>query len=529
MQNKNYLIPLGFAICLALGVWFGNVTGSKFAPATQGGGVSSAKYEKMRDIISIIDQRYVDTVNGEQLFEQAISDMLHNLDPHSNYIAAEDLEAAREQIDGEFGGVGVRFYILRDTICITDVIDGSPSEFAGIKAGDKVLAVDDEKITKDIVSNAKVMEMLKGKPGTRVKVKVLREGKTLQKEITRGIIPINSISVSYMVNKEVGFVKIDAFSMTTVSDFKKATRALLNQGMKKLILDLRNNGGGVLPAATQIADEFLPADKLILSTKGEHTGETNYMSTSVGELEDVELAVLINENSASASEILAGAIQDHDRGVIVGRRSFGKGLVQEDMQLRDGSNLRLTIARYYTPSGRCIQKPYEDSYEEYIHDAIDRYDDGELYAVDSSLFVDSLAFKTLNKGRTVYGGGGIMPDVFVPLDTTGTSWYLSQLRYVGVFQGFAFDFIADKRQKWKSPKVYNATFNVTDALFNRFTNYAETEYEIAPSANGIKQSKALIQLLLKAEIGRQLWTENGFYTVFNTKDKEFSKALEALK
>lgn len=523
MENKNaaYIIPISLAVCLAIGLWVGRMMVPSYAPNNT---YQGSRYQKMQDIISIIDQRYVDSVNGNKLFESAISDMLHKLDPHSNYIPADELALATEQIHGEFGGVGVRFFIIRDTICVTNVIPGSPSEAAGLLSGDKIVKVDTVNLNASVVNNDKVMELLKGSPGSKVKVVIDRNGKKLTKSITRGVIPINSITTAYMLDGQTGFIKINSFSLTTVSDFRIEVSRLLNKGMKKLILDLRDNGGGVLPAATQLADEFLGPDKVIVSTKGEHLPEQKYKSTSVGMLEHTPVVVLINQNSASASEILAGALQDHDRATVVGRRSFGKGLVQEDMKLQDGSNLRLTIARYYTPTGRCIQKPYSEDYEEYYHDQLNRYDNGELYAPDSSLFVDSLAYKTINKKRVVYGGGGIMPDLFVPLDTTGSSWYLSQLRYTGTFQYFAFDYVQGKRNKWSDPVAFDKGFKVTDALLSQFTKYADKQMDIKLDAKQFASSKSFIQVLLKAEIARQLWTEDGFFQIYNTYDKEVIKA-----
>ena len=518
------IMPIALAGCMAFGLWIGTLWSIK-PEGTNATLAATSKYQKMQDIINIIDQYYVDTVNGDKLFEQTISDMLHKLDPHSNYIAAEDLKLATEQIKGEFAGVGVRFFIIRDTICVTNVIENSPSEKAGLKAGDKFISINGQKLSKIEVSNEKVMELLKGPEGTEVKAKLLRGNKVITKTIVRGRIPINSISSSYMLDQKTGFLKIDQFSLTTVSEFRYAANELLKRGMKNMVLDLRNNGGGVLQAATDIADEFLKANKVIVSTRGEHSDEQVYRSTSRGMLENIGLVVLINENSASASEILAGALQDNDRGTIVGRRSFGKGLVQEDMQLRDGSNLRLTIARYYTPTGRCIQKPYDEGIEEYYHDQMDRYDSGELYEVDTSKFVDSLKYTT-PKGKVVYGGGGIMPDVFIPLDTVGSSWYLTQLRYSMSFQSFAFDFVKNRRNEWNSAGQFERTFDVSQAVLNQFVDYASKEYKVEKDQAGLNQSSKLIKAFLKAEIARQLWTESGYYRVINETSPEIKAALK---
>ena len=521
----NYILPTALAGCLALGLFLGN----SFSPKSESKSLSTGgeKYQKIQDIINIIDRKYVDTVNGEDLFEQTIADMLHKLDPHSNYIPARDLQRINESIEGQFGGIGVRFFIIRDTICITNVVVGSPSEMVGLKAGDKIIQVDGKKVSGKKITNEKVMSLLKGKPETSVSLKVWRNGKELNKRIVRNFIPIYSVVAAYMINKETGYIKIDEFSMSTYSEFKQAAFILKQKGMKKMVLDLRNNGGGVLTAATDIADEFLQKNVPIVKTIGEHTGTQTYRATEKGMLHDTKVAVLINAYSASASEILAGALQDNDRGVIVGRRSYGKGLVQEDVKLRDGSNLRLTVARYYTPTGRCIQKPYEEGYEDYFKDQMDRYDNGELYRPDSTVFVDSLKYKT-PKGKIVYGGGGIMPDIFVAFDSTGNSWYFSDLRFSSSFQAFAFDYLQDKRNNWKSITEFSQKFTVTPAILNSFVAFAEKEMKVKKSSSGLAQSKKLIERTLKAEIARQIWLEEGYYHIVNSTDKEVQRALKEL-
>lgn len=513
------------ATCLAVGLYLGNLLTPAKIPTQS---LGESRYQKMQDVIQILDQRYVDTLNGDELFERTIGDMLHKLDPHSNYIPAEDLKAMNEFIEGKFGGVGIRFFIIRDTVCVTNVLSNSPAMKAGLKAGDKILKVDGEKVARIKISNEEIMGMLKGTENTPVKLSVLRDGKKIEKKVIRGSIPVESVLSAYMINKTTGFVKIEQFSLATSDEFKEATSRLKSQGMKKLIIDLRNNGGGVLTGATEIADEFLKAKLPIVETKGAHTQSHTYKATSKGNLEDVEVAILINSNSASASEILAGAIQDNDRGTIIGRRSFGKGLVQEDVMLRDGSNLRLTIARYYTPTGRCIQKPYTDDYDSYMHDQMERYDNGELYKVDSTLLIDSLKYKT-PKGKIVYGGGGIMPDIFVPYDTTGSSWYYTQLRYSNVFTTFAFDFVQGKRSKWSSPGDYKKKFVVTDEVLNNFTNFAEKEGKIKFDQKEFTISKKLISEVLKAEIARQIWVEEGYYQVYNDFDPEVQRAIRFFK
>lgn len=524
-KNSAFWIPLVMAIFMAIGLYLGkSLAQPKEVQLSQG----QSDYQKMNDIIRILDQRYVDSVNADQLFEETIADMLHKLDPHSNYISGKELLAMNEQIEGKFSGVGVRFFIIRDTLCITNVLPGSPSEKAGLLAGDKILEIDGKKVASKKLKNDDVMGLLKGDENTIVKLKVLRGKQKLVKEVVRGGIPIESVVAAYMIAPKVGFVRINSFSKTTTREFRSAAKKLLDQGMKKMILDVRSNGGGVLTGATEIADEFLPKGYTIVETKGEHFPPYKYKSTAVGLLEKTEVVILINESSASASEILAGAIQDNDRGTIVGRRSFGKGLVQEDVQLRDNSNLRLTIARYYTPTGRCIQKPYSDNYDDYYEDHRQRYENGELYKVDSTMFADSLKYKT-PKGKIVYGGGGIMPDVFVPYDSSGTSWYFAELRYSDVFTTFAFDYIQGKRSQWKSAEDFNRSFSVTDALIRKLTDFAYEENQIPLDKSGLAQSRELIRRVLKSEIARQLYVEQGYFQVVNATDAEVKKALELLR
>jgi carboxyl-terminal processing protease len=330
-----------------------------------------------------------------------------------------------------------------------------------------------------------------------------------------------------MIDKNTGYILIDQFSVPTAQEFHQEAKKLKSLGMTKLVLDLRKNPGGVLSSATDIADEFLPEGMQILKTKGRKTGELDYTSAGGGLLEKTKVVVLINSNSASASEILAGALQDNDRGVIVGRRSFGKGLVQEDRLLRDGSNLRITIARYYTPSGRCIQRPYSGSYEDYVNDE-ERFLNGELYQADKQKLPDSLKFKT-RKGRIVYGGGGIYPDVFVPLDSTGGSFYLTELQFSGAFSAFAFDYVQDKRDKWVSAAHFVNSFVIDEAILKSFCAFSSKNFKVSYVDNEFKKSKRLISKLLKAEIGRQIWTEEGFYRIINPEDNEFKEAIRSLE
>jgi len=517
IKKSKYLLPIGLCCFMALGILIGYSLSGKQNSSS-----------KVNDIIEVINSNYVDKVDGEKLFEETISEMLHKLDPHSNYISPNEMKALTEQIQGEFGGIGVRFTLLRDTICITNVIPGSPSEAAGVLAGDKIIAISKKSVASKKITNDKVMSLLKGLSNTSVQVTLWRNGKTLPKTLVRGTIPIASIPCAIMATKRIGYLKIDQFSVTTAQEFKEQSQKLLNLGMQSMILDLRNNGGGVLQTAVEIVDEFLKAGLTIVSTKGANVSKEIFKSTSTGQLENMPLVVLINENSASASEIVAGALQDNDRAFILGRRSFGKGLVQKDITLQDKSNIRLTIARYYTPTGRCIQKPYTDDYEKYIQEESVRFEHGEQFKLDSSLLVDSLKFKT-PKGKVVYGGGGIFPDIFLPMDTTGSSWYFTELRYSNAFQNFAFDFVSNKRTKWSNPAIFQKSFNVDEQLTLAFLKYASINNHIPIDLKGLSKSKKLIQLTLKAEIARQNWTEEGYYTVINELDKEMQVAIRTLE
>jgi carboxyl-terminal processing protease len=518
-HKNNFLVPLLLMLFLALGVLLGGSLNRNIDETE----LNKDQFSKMNDIIDILDQQYVDTIKRDQLFEQTITDMLHKLDPHSNYIPAADMTLANEQIDGKFGGVGIRFAIIRDTLCVTNVIPGSPSEIAGIKAGDRIITIDKKKVAGKKMKNDQYMGMLKGTPNTRVKVEILRGKNYFAKVITRGVIPIPSIVCAEMIDESIGYIRLDQFSVSSSKEFHIAAQRLIKKGMKKLIFDLRDNGGGVLSGAVEIADEFLPSGRAIVEIRGKNQPKRPYRSTSGGILENVQTVLLINENSASASEIVAGALQDNDRATIIGRRSFGKGLVQQDFPLRDRSNLRLTIARYYTPSGRCIQRPFKKGYDEYYNHERDDY-----FAIDSTVFKNASKHKTV-KGRIVYGGGGIMPDMFVALDTSNSSLYYVGLRYSPAFQHYAFDFVANKRGKWNSLQAYNAQFNVTPAMIDQLTLYAENELDLPINKKELKHSYDLISRALKAEIARQLFIEDGYFFVQANGDREIQKALSFLR
>jgi carboxyl-terminal processing protease len=529
MKNNRYTIvlPILLGISISIGILLGSRLNKK-EPIVYNAFSHTDLGSKIDAIMYLIQERYVDTINRKQVINKAINDFLHELDPHSNYFSAEELGQMMESINGKYAGVGIRFLIHNDTLCATNIIPGSPSYQVGIKSGDQIIRVDGKPISGKKLSNEKVMDMLKGEPGSTVKVEVLRKRKKMQFTITRGVIPIQSISCSTLLNKTTGYIRLEQFSVSSGAEFHDVALQLKLQGMKKLVFDLRDNGGGVMASAIEIADEFLPQGKLIVYTQGAHQTKRSYFSSARGSLEDIELVILINSNSASASEIVAGAIQDNDRGTIMGRRSFGKGLVQEDIPLRDGSNVRLTIARYYTPTGRCIQKPYGNGID-YQDDFFERYEKGELYHVDSSAFVDSLKFVT-PKGKIVYGGGGIMPGMFLPLDTMGTSHYLTNLRYSMAFGHFAYDFVNKVgRNKWKDEQDFRKQFQVNDALMNTFVSYAARSFKIPKNEKEFTISKSLIGEFLKAEIARKLWIEQGYLCVMADYDKDILHALKQLE
>jgi carboxyl-terminal processing protease len=483
---------------------------------------------KLESILQVIEEKYVDTIDRNAFMDKAINDVLHKLDPHSNYIPASEVARMRESLDGKFGGVGIRFLIHRDTLAVTHVVKNTPSYRAGVLPGDRIIAIDGKSLKDEKLTNQLVMERLKGEPGTNVKVKVLRSGIAKDIAITRGVIPLESISCAVIVEPGIGYIRLEQFSQTSADEFRAAILKLKSKGMQKLIFDLRDNGGGVLGGAIQIVDEFLDAGKLIVYTKGANQPERRYTSSSGGMLRNAEVVVLINANSASASEIVAGAIQDNDRGTIMGRRSFGKGLVQEEIPLVDGSTVRLTVARYYTPTGRCIQRPYGGNVD-YEEDFFHRYESGELYAVDSTKFVDSLKYTT-PKGKVVYGGGGIMPDIFLPYDSTGASFYLTQLRYAMAFNHFAFDFAnRTGRNQWKDEYAFARSFQVTDALLEEFLGYAEKNHKVKINRAELNRSKRLIKHYLKAEIARQIWIEQGYFLILFEEDAESQAALKFLK
>jgi carboxyl-terminal processing protease len=488
---------------------------------------------KMMEVMDRISRYYVDTIDEEAFVEQVIEEMLHELDPHSSYISEEELKELSEQLNGEFEGIGVSFNVLRDTIYIISTIQGGPSEKVGILPGDRIITVGDETVAGIGISTGGVQKRLKGKKGTTVDVGILRRGQDdlLQFTIIRDKIPVYSLDASYMVDKKTGYIKLSRFSQTTAREFEEALSALEEQGMENLILDLTGNGGGYLRIAIELADHFLSSGREIVYTEGSKVPKRDYKSTRAGMFETGRLVIMIDEQSASASEIVSGAVQEWDRGILVGRRSFGKGLVQQPFRLADGSELRLTIARYYTPTGRLIQKPYENGYKDYAMDLINRYNQGELNSADSIVFPESEKYSTLVSGRTVYGGGGIMPDYFVPIDTTDFSPYYRDLVNRGIFNQYLMSYIDVHRPELEARypdfSAFNRKFEPSPEMLDGLIGMA-TDRGLEFVQEDWDVSGDHIKLLMKAYIARDLWESSMFYEIYNTTDPIFMRAKEIL-
>jgi carboxyl-terminal processing protease len=517
---------------MLLGMWAGiklapqaNDHSSMFAP-------SGERYNKVSDLMNYILGNYVDSVSKEDLAEDAIEGILKDLDPHSQYISADVLSTVNEDLMGNFEGIGIQFRIESDTITVIQTIADGPSEKVGLLAGDRIVIVDDSLIAGVGIGNEGAIKMLKGPRGTKVDIKVHRRGikELLDFTIVRDVIPTYSVDIAYMPSDTVGYIKVSKFSATTYEEFAVALRSLINKGMKALVLDLRGNAGGYLQAATQMADEFLEEDNLIVYTEGNNRPRSFAYATRKGQFESQPLVVLINEGSASASEIIAGAVQDNDRGMIIGRRSFGKGLVQEQLSLPDGSAVRLTIARYYTPTGRCIQRPYENGTEDYYDSFYERFRNGEIQNADSIHFNDSLKYTTPG-GRTVYGGGGIMPDIYVPYNAKDYPEYYNKLLDRGLIFRYAFKYTDTHREtlnKYNGFEDYDQNFYINNSIFSDFLAYAE-EMGVAKDPAGLKVSKDRIKILMKAFIARNLFDDDGFYPIYHRIDETFLRAVQYLK
>jgi carboxyl-terminal processing protease len=522
--KQQIRLPLILALAISAGIWIG----ATFAePKTDRNDLKAAIY-KLQEIITYINRDYVDSVNTNELVEFGIQKMLEKLDPHSSYIPARDASLAKSDLDGAFDGIGVEFGIIRDTIYVVAPLTGGPSEKLGIQSGDQIIRVDGKTVAGTGITNRDVFDLLRGPRGSKVVVDIKRKNQAelIPYDIIRDKIPQYSINATYMVNDEIGYIKVTRFAATTHEEFKKAVKELKDQGMTKLILDLQGNPGGYMGAAINIADEILDENALIVSQQGKLT-RYNQKAYAVkpGLFEDGSVIVLINEGSASASEIVAGAIQDNDRGLIVGRRSFGKGLVQMPIDLSDGAELRLTIARYYTPSGRSIQKPYGND-NDYGSDWMNRFEHGEFFTADSIKFDDSLRFET-KSGRAVFGGGGIMPDFFVPLDTTMSSAYINRLFNSDSSREFILDYLEKNKKKFDgmSFEDYYSKYQISEEMLQSLVKVGERN-KVKFDEKDFKKSKEYLKILLKAHMGRNIYDDNAFYKIINVAVNEaYQRAL----
>ena len=528
-MKKNLLLVLIVLFSILAGIILGNLLSNR----AHGSGFSGMmSHSKVDELLSIIKSQYVDTVNIKQTTEELMTDLASKLDPHSVYIPASDLAAVNSELEGSFSGIGVQFNIQNDTVMIVAVLSGGPSEKVGLLAGDRIVQVNDSVFVGKKISNEKVMKKLRGKEGTKVKLGIRRHGtrEILHYSITRGDIPVNSVDIAYMIEPGVGFIKVSKFADTTYSEFLNAIAKLRTQGAKKYIIDLRENSGGFMEQAINMVNEFLPAGRMIVYSQGKAYPRSEAKSDGKGSCIDLPLVVLIDEFSASASEIFSGAIQDNDRGTIIGRRSFGKGLVQQQMTLSDKSAIRLTVARYYTPSGRSIQKPYvRGKSEDYEMDILNRYKHGELDSKDSIHVAKKLKYKTVG-GRTVYGGGGIMPDIFVSRDTSEYTPYLSKVINYGYLYQYAFQYSDKNRDKLKSLKSWQQMSSYLDIqnLIADFAAFAATKGVPVNQAQ-INISKRFLLTQLKAYISRNMLGDTGFYPLLYKDDKTVKTALDELR
>ncbi len=488
---------------------------------------------KFGKALHFIDNYYIDSVNRAKLVEKAIKEIIEDLDPHTTYLTKEEVKEMNEPLQGNFEGIGIQFNIYKDTIYVISPIPGGPSEKVGLRAGDRIVEIEDENVAGTGISTNGVRDRLLGEKGTKVNVKVKRPGlnKLLDFTITRDKIPIHSRDAAYMADDNTGYIKLNRFAQTTDDEFTEAAKELKSKGANSFILDLRGNGGGYLEQAIELADEFLEDKKLIVYTEGRNVDRQNNHATEKGVTETENVVILIDEGSASASEIVAGAMQDWDRGIIIGRRSFGKGLVQRPVSLPDGSMIRLTIARYHTPTGRVIQKPYDNGKKEYANELWKRFDTGEMISADSINFPDSLKYLTRKTERTVYGGGGITPDIFIPIDTTRYTDYFDSLVRRGILNSFVLKYIDENREKLRSKypefKVYEQSFKVTENIIKELAKYAGNE-GLETSEKNIKESEEELKLHVKALIARDLWEMSEYFQVINKNDKTFIKANEVL-
>jgi len=505
-----------------------------FTPVLFAQGFSSLQQRKLVNALTAISNLYVDSINDKKLVENTLEAVLKELDPHSSYISKEEVERVNEPLEGSFEGVGIQFQMLDDSLLVVQTVAGCPAEKVGVLPGDRIIYINNELIAGVKMPTSGVFKRLRGPKGTEVIVKIKRGNKKelIEFRIIRDKIPLYSVDATYMIGSDIGYIKINNFGSSTVQEFEKALATLQGKGMKHLILSLQGNGGGYLNAAIGMANQFLSQNKLIVYTQGLNQPKSVAEATEPANFETGKVIVLVDEYSASASEILSGALQDWDRAIIVGRRTFGKGLVQRQFPLIDGSMMRLTVARYYTPTGRCIQKSYKGGYDKYEMDLVERFNKGELLHADSIHFPDSLRYQTLNLKRTVYGGGGIMPDIFVPLDTTRYTDFHRKIVARGIVNKVCVQYIdknrAELKKKYTTFDKFKKEYEVNDAFLNQLTTAAEKEKIKVDSAQ-FAISKSLIKLQLKALVARDLWEMNEYYQIMDADNESLQKAIEILQ
>lgn len=530
-STRQIYLPIILAVVLVAGMFIGRMTNPS------GNGKSGQRLMmypeagKLQTILNLIDEQYVDSVNADELVENIIPDVLKKLDPHTVYIPPKDLEAANQELEGNFGGIGVQFSMQNDTVLVISVVSGGPSEKAGILPGDRIITVNDSVIAGVETPTNDVVNLLRGDIGTKVNVGIQRRNrdKLLDFEITRGNIPLYSVDVAYMVTDSIVYIKVNRFARNTYQELLSALAKLKANNCQSIIMDLRQNSGGYLDIAISMVNEFLDKGDMIVYTEGANSKRQDVYANGSGSCKDTEITVLIDEFSASASEIFAGAMQDNDRGLVVGRRSFGKGLVQQQFPVPNGGALRLTVARYYTPSGRCIQKPYENGVEDYYKDILHRYEHGEFFEKDSIDVNDSLVYKTVG-GRTVYGGGGIMPDYFVPTDTSDRSEYYYSLREQGILYQFALEYSDNKRSELSKYETVDELRKYLDQqpIAKLLTNFA-SQKGIRFNRKEFEVSRELLNVEAKAYIARNIMDNEGFYPIISEEDEVLRKALELIK
>ncbi len=529
---RNIFLPLLLAIVLIVGILLGKMVdfSSDEAVNSPRSGAPIGSFSKLDEVLNALSTMYVDTIDKEKMVEKTIPEMLKQLDPHTVYIPKKELETVNSELDGKFSGIGVQFNIQSDTVVVVAVISNGPSQKLGVLPGDRIVMVDDSIFTGKKVTNNYVLSKLRGKQGTMVKLGVHRKGSTslINFNIVRDEIPVNTVDIAYMLNSTIGYIRVDRFGQNTYQEFMTGLAKLRTQGMEELVIDLRGNSGGYLDVAINMCNEFLPKGALIVYTQGRTNERQNVYADGTGTMQNIKVAAIIDEYSASASEILSGALQDNDRGVIVGHRSFGKGLVQQQMKLSDGSAMRITIARYYTPSGRCIQKPYDEGVDAYYSDLSNRFKHGEAFSKDSITYKDTVQYKTVS-GRVVYGGGGIMPDLFVPTDTTRLTPTYYSLWNKGNLYKFAFDLVDQNRAQYNTFKTVPdlvAHLN-KNLIFEKFVSQAVKQGAVVKESE-LKLSKELLTTELNAIVCRNIFEEEGYFPLLNAIDPTVNKTIEEL-